>query len=704
MFTKVSMAVLFSCMVVSAQTNFKRAVVCDDSLLDGTLAPTTLSVSSSTDTRVYPDIIRHQVESSIAANPYYLYDATEDNTFVGFVDLATKYFYVGYGYTQGKYELTAGMFNNGAYKFSDGSFDQYEPVLAYGPYDGETYPTLYYMYLKSGYYYPYLYVKRTTDGGYSWLSPVQVAGAVYPDKPWMVVDQYTNPGNVYIAYTEFYSNPAPIYFTCAVNTNLNFSTPINISSPYTGGFSQGVSLAVGTKGEVYAVWSIYDILDDSHATEIALGFNKSTDAGLNWIGASEIVSDIYGIWGKFSKNTDPAVKVRVQTNPAIAVSGIRNAWAGNIYVVWPSKIISTSSESYIFLIKSTNNGSTWIGENGDRIDQGASPIRVNTDAIENGKDQWQPAICVDDYGVITVVFYDCRNSSTNTKTEVWAARSTDGGNAFTNFRISDAAFYLFPIYPNSSHGYWGDYISVCANGHNAIASWMDPRMSNNNGNYRYQVFVDKIDNTTADISLAPLQPIGVNVSCSPNYAPLVTWDMNMESDLQYYEVWRTINEQGGSAGTFSLIATTTTNSFEDIDLHYKSNGGWKVYYKIRVKDTQQQSSLYSEIVSTRSDGWMKQIGRTLGEANKRDGLVLNQNYPNPFNPKTTFRYSLPEDGHVQIRVFDLLGRECSVIEDKWQIAGSHQVEFEGSALSSGTYIIRMQLDQKIVAITISNLK
>jgi len=68
---------------------------------------------------------------------------------------------------------------------------------------------------------------------------------------------------------------------------------------------------------------------------------------------------------------------------------------------------------------------------------------------------------------------------------------------------------------------------------------------------------------------------------------------------------------------------------------------------------------------------------------------LSQNYPNPFNPSTKVDYSLPFDSKVDIRIFDMTGREVMVLENATQTAGYHTLLFNASALSSGTYFYRI---------------
>lgn len=76
-----------------------------------------------------------------------------------------------------------------------------------------------------------------------------------------------------------------------------------------------------------------------------------------------------------------------------------------------------------------------------------------------------------------------------------------------------------------------------------------------------------------------------------------------------------------------------------------------------------------------------------------DGLPLtyglSQNFPNPFNPSTTISYQLPENTHVSIKVFDIMGREVATLVNEFNIAGYHHVQFNASYLSSGFYIYKM---------------
>lgn len=68
---------------------------------------------------------------------------------------------------------------------------------------------------------------------------------------------------------------------------------------------------------------------------------------------------------------------------------------------------------------------------------------------------------------------------------------------------------------------------------------------------------------------------------------------------------------------------------------------------------------------------------------------LSQNFPNPFNPNTIINYSIPKNGIVIIKVFDVLGNEISVLVQEFKQRGSYSINFDGSKLSSGIYYYQL---------------
>ena len=66
-------------------------------------------------------------------------------------------------------------------------------------------------------------------------------------------------------------------------------------------------------------------------------------------------------------------------------------------------------------------------------------------------------------------------------------------------------------------------------------------------------------------------------------------------------------------------------------------------------------------------------------------FYLEQNYPNPFNPTTTIKYGIPERTFVELKVYDVLGKEIASLVNEEKPSGSYEVEFIANNLPSGIY-------------------
>ena len=69
-----------------------------------------------------------------------------------------------------------------------------------------------------------------------------------------------------------------------------------------------------------------------------------------------------------------------------------------------------------------------------------------------------------------------------------------------------------------------------------------------------------------------------------------------------------------------------------------------------------------------------------------NGFVLAQNYPNPFNPSTSIRFEVPKKSFVQLKIYDLLGREIATIVDEVRGEGIYNELFFADDLTSGIYV------------------
>jgi hypothetical protein len=87
------------------------------------------------------------------------------------------------------------------------------------------------------------------------------------------------------------------------------------------------------------------------------------------------------------------------------------------------------------------------------------------------------------------------------------------------------------------------------------------------------------------------------------------------------------------------------------------------------------------------------ITQTGNEIPKR--FALMQNYPNPFNPITKIKFDIPKSSFVKITVFDILGREVSIIANQNLNAGSYETGFDATKLTSGVYFYKIEAGEFI---------
>jgi len=75
-----------------------------------------------------------------------------------------------------------------------------------------------------------------------------------------------------------------------------------------------------------------------------------------------------------------------------------------------------------------------------------------------------------------------------------------------------------------------------------------------------------------------------------------------------------------------------------------------------------------------------------------DKYDLKQNYPNPFNPKTIIGFQVPRSGFVNLKLFDVQGREATTLVNDDLVPGKYEIEFDASNYASGIYFYKLQAE------------
>lgn len=257
-------------------------------------------------------------------------------------------------------------------------------------------------------------------------------------------------GRTYATWVKF-ATPFPMMVSYTDDGAETWSEPQQINSP--NNRCAGGDIDVDSDGGLVLCWA--GVTETSPFKEIYVGFASSSNGGSNWT-VTENAFDINGITGLLPNKGN----IRVNGLPGIAVDnsgGERNGW---IYIVSGQKDkLPAGSDPDIILNRSTDGGLTW-----------SEAIRVNQDVLNNGKTQYFPTVHVDKYGGVDIIFYDDRYT-TDDSTGVTLARSTDGGNTWKEFEISDHNFKPTAI-GGLGQGYQGDNIDITSTTTKLWPVWM----------------------------------------------------------------------------------------------------------------------------------------------------------------------------------------------------------------------------------------
>jgi len=281
--------------------------------------------------------------------------------------------------------------------------------------------------------------QKSTNGGISWSQGTYsgLNGEKVQDKHWAVVDSKTN--NIYVTWTQFdkydskeKTDKSNILFTSSFDGCKTWSDAIRINEK-SGGCEdndktvEGAVPAVGPNGEIYVSW----------AGNESIHFDRSLDSGKTWLDKDIFVTDMPGGWDY----NIPGLQ-RCNGMPVTVCDLSDSQYKGTIYINWSDQR-NGKDNTDIFLAKSKDGGLTWT-----------KPIKVNDDTTLH--QQFLTWMAIDQKnGNLYFVFYDRRNYIDNT-TDVYLARSTNGGETFVNVKISERSF------DPSKFVFMGDYNNISA--------------------------------------------------------------------------------------------------------------------------------------------------------------------------------------------------------------------------------------------------
>jgi hypothetical protein len=231
---------------------------------------------------------------------------------------------------------------------------------------------------------------------------------------------------------------------------------------------------------------------------------------------------------------------------------------------------------------------------------------------------------------------------------------------------------------------------------------------------------DPSSSTTVQFEVSAVAP-NVLVEITPLNPPIVippeggnldfdVYVENASGAAQDFDAWLASEYEGGPPETLVLRSFTNYLAGWTINrpaMFYPIPGGWAAgSYEFfgRVGDEPDEVWNESGFTFTKEgvpDGSYFRPWPVAGAPNPFDEIIKNDriipdefaninSYPNPFNPVSTLSFTLPQESFVRLSIHDLQGRLVATLIKGNRNAGTHEITFDASALTSGVYIARLE--------------
>ena len=207
-----------------------------------------------------------------------------------------------------------------------------------------------------------------------------------------------------------------------------------------------------------------------------------------------------------------------------------------------------------------------------------------------------------------------------------------------------------------------------------------------------KITVKAFSESSSALVLAPPKPQLLSVGPDGQNHPLITWAANVEPDVNNYKVYKyAIPEYGWQYLGTSAHHAHFQDFYETYCVEYPPcYSSHDVWYRVTAIDNQAKESVPSDSAIAYVSGWdpQKRIPQNI-ITDIPEEYSLSSNYPNPFNPTTTIRYQISKDNFVNLRVFNTLGQMVDELVNDYRRAGTYEVTFDASKLSSGIYFYKI---------------
>jgi len=170
-------------------------------------------------------------------------------------------------------------------------------------------------------------------------------------------------------------------------------------------------------------------------------------------------------------------------------------------------------------------------------------------------------------------------------------------------------------------------------------------------------------------------------TCGTNGTVSYEWRIGYNGTFNYGGVLST-------SQSFSTVLPTGTHAAK-LTVTTSTGQSAVAYRSVYVQGDNCDSSSLQPLPCIRDEPLLTESAKGLRRQDMPLEFALRGAGPNPFRGMTELEYDVPEAAPVRIAVYDLLGRQVATLVDRTQTAGTHRVQFDGSGLASGVYLVRL---------------
>jgi len=449
----------------------------------------------------------------------------------------------------------------------------------------------------------------------------------------------------------------------------------------------------------------------------SFGLRKTTDGGVSWTDVDPPAQNALlnavkfndasnglavGAHGEIYKTTDGGSTWSLSSTSSFALSDVHYASSSVVYATGYDP-----DTPFGVILKSTDGGSTWVENNNTNISMSdISSDGSNVYAVGTVNDGSQGVILksTDDgatwnevksttKGLFSINMISggngiaCGIDGATYKTTdggaTWAETITGLSNLNEVQFINSETVYMAgdagSIYKSTNAG--GNWSSQESKTNSNLTNILFPSgsagkqnllKSTNDIDLGWIIGDDGVILKTTDGGL-PVELISFSAYCC-NQTVFLNWKTETEVNNFGFEIERSLNngikwEKIGFVNGYGNSNSPKEYSFTD-----RPSGGSAFRYRLKQID---------------NDGIFEYSQEVKVIFEIPSGYSLEQNFPNPFNPATIIEFSLPSDNHVEIRVFDVLGRETAILLNEYKQAGTYRIGFDADGLTSGVYFYKM---------------